>query len=72
MAVPIDVQLPAEAICELLELADVEMLFFDEIRADVAVMAAEKCRGCAISYPFRQRLPEKMKTEEKGFCHGKK
>lgn len=43
VAVPIDAQLPAEAICELLERADVEMLFFDEIRSDVAVMAGEKC-----------------------------
>ena len=43
VAVPIDAQLPAEAICELLERADVEMLFFDEIRADVAAMAGEKC-----------------------------
>lgn len=43
VAVPIDAQLPAGAICELLERADVEMLFFDEIRADVAAMAGEKC-----------------------------
>ena len=43
VAVPIDAQLSAEAICELLERADVEMLFFDELRADVAAMAAERC-----------------------------
>ena len=30
VAVPIDVQLPAEAVCELLNRADVEMLVFDE------------------------------------------
>lgn len=43
VAVPIDAQLSAEAICELLERADVEMLFFDELRADVAAMARERC-----------------------------
>lgn len=43
VAVPIDAQLPAGDICELLNRADVEMLIFDEIRADVAAMAKEKC-----------------------------
>ena len=43
VAVPIDVQLPADAICELLERADVEMLIFDEIRADVAAAVKESC-----------------------------
>lgn len=43
VAVPIDVQLPADAICELLERADVEMLIYDELRADVAAVAREKC-----------------------------
>lgn len=43
VAVPIDVQLPADAICELLERADVEMLVFDEIRTDVAAAVKEKC-----------------------------
>ena len=43
VAVPIDAQLPAEAICELIKRADVEMLFYDEIRADAAAMIKEKC-----------------------------
>lgn len=43
VAVPIDAQLPVEAICELLERADVEMLIFDEIRADVALAAKKSC-----------------------------
>lgn len=43
VAVPIDAQLPADAICELIERADVEMLFYDEIRADAAAMIKEKC-----------------------------
>ena len=43
VAVPIDAQLPADAVCELLERADVEMLIFDEIRRDVAKAVKEKC-----------------------------
>ena len=43
VAVPIDAQLPADAVCELLERADVEMLIFDEIRRDVAEAVKEKC-----------------------------
>ena len=43
VAVPIDAQLAAADICELLNRADVEMLIFDEIRADVAAMAKQAC-----------------------------
>jgi len=43
VAVPIDAQLPADAICELLNRADVEMLVFDTIRADVVPAVKEKC-----------------------------
>ena len=43
VAVPIDAQLPADAICELLNRADVEMLFYDELRADVAGLVGKEC-----------------------------
>lgn len=43
VAVPIDAQLPADAICELLNRADVEMLIYDVIRADVAAVVKEAC-----------------------------
>ncbi|MBQ8147171.1 MAG: AMP-binding protein [Lachnospiraceae bacterium] len=43
VAVPIDAQLPAEAICQLLNRADIEMMIFDEIRADVAAAAKAAC-----------------------------
>ncbi len=43
VAVPIDVQLPADAICELLNRADVQMLIFDAIRADVAEAVKASC-----------------------------
>lgn len=43
VAVPIDAQLPADAICELLNRADVEMLVYDEIRADIITSVKEQC-----------------------------
>ena len=45
VAVPIDAQLPAEAVCELLNRADVEMLVYDELRSDVAGVVRRKCPG---------------------------
>lgn len=41
--VPLDAQLPAEDICELLNRADISMLVYDSLRKDVAVLAQEKC-----------------------------
>lgn len=43
VAVPLDVNLPTEDLCELIDRADATTLVFDEIKSDVAVMAAEKC-----------------------------
>ena len=43
VAVPIDAQLPAPAICELLNRADVEMVIYDEIRADVIPEIRKLC-----------------------------
>ena len=43
VAVPIDAQLPTDAICELLNRADVEMLVYDEIRADIITSVKEQC-----------------------------
>ncbi len=43
VAVPIDAQLPAEAICELLNRADIEMLVYDEIRADIISAVKSNC-----------------------------
>ncbi len=55
-AVPIDAQLPAEAIWELLNRADVEMLVYDEIRADVAAGVREHCPqiSCVVSMQAEQ------------------
>lgn len=42
-AVPLDVSLPAEELCELIDRADATVFVFDEIRKDVAAMVKERC-----------------------------
>ena len=43
VAVPLDAGLPKEELCGLMDRADVTVLVYDEIRADVAAIAKEKC-----------------------------
>lgn len=43
VAVPLDVSLPADELCELIDRADVTTLVVDEIRKDVAAVAKQKC-----------------------------
>lgn len=43
VAVPLDVALPAEELCELIDRSDASVLVYDEIRADVAALAKQKC-----------------------------
>lgn len=43
VAVPLDVSLPAEEMCELIDRADVTVFVLDEIRKDVAAIVKEKC-----------------------------
>ncbi len=43
VAVPLDVSLPAEELCELIDRADATVLVLDEIRQDVAAMVRERC-----------------------------
>uniref|UniRef100_UPI00405757D8 AMP-binding protein n=1 Tax=Agathobacter sp. TaxID=2021311 RepID=UPI00405757D8 len=43
VAVPLDVLLPAEEMCELIDRADVTVFVADEIRADVIAIAKERC-----------------------------
>lgn len=44
VAVPLDAQLPAKDLCELLDRADVTTLVYDEIRADAAALAKNTCK----------------------------
>lgn len=43
VSVPLDVSLPAEEMCELLDRADATVFVYDELRADVAAIAKERC-----------------------------
>lgn len=43
VVVPLDANLPAEDLCELLDRADVTTLVYDSGKSDVAAMAKEKC-----------------------------
>lgn len=43
VAVPLDVSLPAEEMCELIDRADVTVLVLDNLRADVAAIVKERC-----------------------------
>lgn len=43
VAVPLDVSLPAEEMCELIDRADATVFVVDEIRKDVAAMVKQRC-----------------------------
>lgn len=43
VAVPLDVSLPADDMCELIDRADATIFVYDEIRADVAAMVRARC-----------------------------
>lgn len=43
VAVPLDVSLPAEELCELIDRADATVFVYDEIRRDVAAIVKERC-----------------------------
>lgn len=45
VVVPLDAQLPAEDLCELLDRADVTTLVYDEAKANAAELAAKRCGG---------------------------
>ena len=45
VVVPLDANLPAEDLCELIDRADVTTFVYDESKSNVAEMAASKCAG---------------------------
>ncbi len=45
VAVPLDANLPAEDLCELIDRADVTTLVYDETKTEVAQKAAKQCGG---------------------------
>lgn len=65
VVVPVDVQLPAADVCELLNRADVSVLIYDELRADVAKMAKTACPGITCIISMQSELP-RLLTEQGG------
>ena len=57
VAVPLDVSLPAEDMCELIDRADATVFVIDEVRADVLAIVKEKC-------PKLKYVISMQKTEE--------
>ena len=64
--VPLDAQLPAADVCELLDRADISVLVYDELRRDVAEMAAEKCPDikCMVSMQAKENTENVMSLQE--------
>lgn len=67
VAVPIDVQLPADAICDQLNRADVEMLIFDEMRNDVAEAVKVNCPSVKHIISMQSALPGLIRENEGDF-----
>lgn len=65
VAVPVDVQLPAVEVCRLLNRADVSMLIYDELRADVAELAMNTCPNLSSAVSMQTNLP-RLLTEHGG------
>ena len=61
VAVPLDVSLPAEELCELVDRSDASVLVFDEVRNDVAEIVKERC-------PKLKHLISMQKEESNGEC----
>lgn len=59
VAVPLDVSLPADEMCELIDRVDVTVLVLDEIRKDVGAIVWEKC-------PKLQYVISMQKEEHEG------
>lgn len=64
VVVPVDAQLPAKDVCELLNRADVSVLVYDELRTDVAVMVKEGCPGISHVISMQKDLPGLLETHQ--------
>lgn len=58
VVVPLDAQLPAEEICELLNRADIQVLIYDELRQDIKEMAEKKCPNIVHMINMQKELPQ--------------
>ena len=60
VAVPLDVSLPAEELCELVDRSDAEALVLDEVRKDVEAIARQRCPK--LKYLISMQKPEDDET----------
>lgn len=62
VAVPLDANLPAEDLCELIDRADVTTLVYDETKANVALTASQKCSGLKniIAMEAESKVPDAL------------
>ena len=67
VVVPIDVQLPADEVCELLERAEVSVLVYDELRTDVAQMVQDRCPKLSHVISMQSDLPGLLQKEGGSF-----
>lgn len=68
VAVPLDVSLPAEEMCELIDRADVTTFVFDEMRRDVAELAKMRCPK--LKHLVSMQKEEKEEQEDVLSFHG--
>lgn len=73
--IPLDVNLPAEDVCDLIARSDTTVLIYDEIRKDVAAIAKERCPQLKIMISMQQEEHDdhaysfwKLMREHKGSC----
>ena len=53
--VPLDVNLPAEDVCDLIDRSDSTVLVYDEVRKDVAAIAKERCPQLKIMISMQKK-----------------
>ena len=77
VAVPLDVSLPAEELCELVDRSDAEALVLDEVRKDVAAIVRKRCPKLKYLISMQKEeddeaslsFPKLLKEHEGSFDH---
>ena len=75
VVVPLDVNLPAEDVCDLIARSDSTVLVYDEVRKDVAAIAKERCPQLKTMISMQQKENDdhafsfwKLLEENRGNC----